>query len=296
MDARHQIDGMIRIFLAFCLLQGSLTAQESAKDLPELEAFLRNIRANLRSDRLLQSQYTFNLKETEIYLDKQGNTKKTQIDEYEVYPSLEEGLTYLRHISRDGKPLSPEEIEKQDRKADGKVRKRERELQKAGLDEKAERLAREAEEKRKEDLAIDELFRLYDISMVRRDVIEGHPAILLEFRPRPGYKPSTREGKMLAKIAGRAWFCEEDYQVIKIEVELVDTLSFGLGVLARLNKGAKGVLLRRRVNNEIWLPAEARFSGTVRLLLLKGIRLQANSEFSNYKKFSVNTSIRYRIQ
>lgn len=286
---------MIRMFLAFCLLQGSSAAQGSAQNLPDLDAFLRSVRAHLRSDRLLQSQYTFNLKETEIQLDKQGNTKETHVDKYEVYPSLEEDLTYLRLISKDGKPLSPEEIEKQDRKADRKFRERERELQKAGIDERAQRLAKEAEEKRKEDVVIDELFHLYDISMVRRDTIEGHAAILLEFRPRPRYKPSTREGKILAKLAGRAWFCEEDQQLIQIEVELIDNLSFGLGLLARLNKGATGVLLRRRVNNEIWLPAEARFSGTARLLVLKGIRIKAISEFSNYKKFSVDTSIRYRL-
>lgn len=286
---------MIRMFLAFCLLQGSSAAQGSVQNLPDLGAFLRDVRAHLRSDRLLQSQYTFNLKETEIQLDKQGNTKETHVDEYEVYPSLEEDLTYLRLISKDGKPLSPEEIEKQDRKADRKFRERARELQKAGIDERTQRLAKEAEEKRKEDVVIDELFHLYDISMVRRDTIEGHATILLEFRPRPRYKPSTREGKILAKLAGRAWFCEEDQQLIQIEVELIDNLSFGLGLLARLNKGATGVLLRRRVNNEIWLPAQARFSGTARLLVLKGIRIKAISEFSNYKKFSVDTSIRYRL-
>lgn len=79
---------MMQILLAFCILQSSLSPQESAKALPELDAFLKEVRAHLRSDRLLRSQYTFNLKQTEILLDKKGNPKTTDVDEYEVYPSL----------------------------------------------------------------------------------------------------------------------------------------------------------------------------------------------------------------
>ena len=62
-----------------------------------------------------------------------------------------------------------------------------------------------------------------------------------------------------------------------------------------LNKGAKGIVLRRRVNNEIWLPAEERFSGTGRLLLLKGLRVELVSGFSDYRKFTVDTLIKLRI-
>jgi hypothetical protein len=286
---------MMTILLVFCILQGIQAAQESVKELPEFDTFLQGVRAHLRSDRLLQSQYTFNLKQTEIQLDKKGNLKKTEVDEYEVYPSLDEEFTYTRHISKDGRPLSPREIEKQDREQDKKLRERERKLKKEGIDERTHRLQKESEEQRKEDETINEIFHLYDLSMVGREMIDGYSAILLAFQPRPRYKASTREAKMLAKLAGRAWFCEEDRQLMRVEVELIDNMSFGMGILARLNKGTKAVLLRRRINNEIWLPAEAHFSGTARLLLLKGIRINTISEFSGYKKFTIETSIKYRI-
>jgi len=94
------------------------------------------------------------------------------VNEYEVYPSLEEGFTYLRHISKNGKSLSPEEIKKQDRKHDKKLNERTQEMEREGADERSRRLAREAEEKRKEDAITDELFQLYDISMTGRDFIE----------------------------------------------------------------------------------------------------------------------------
>jgi hypothetical protein len=284
---------MIRILAVFFILQNGLAAQKPSQNLPELDSFLKNVRMHLRSDRLLQSQYAFKLKETEIQLDKKGDTKKIEVNEYEVYPSLEEDFTYLRHISKNGKSLSAEEIDKQDRKQDKKVNERAQELEREGTDERARRLAKETEEKRKEDAIIDELFQLYDMEMIGRDFIDGTSAILLQFKPRKDYKPKSGEAKILAKLSGRAWFCEEDYEMIRIEVELIEDLKFGLGVLARLNKGAKGVLSRRRINGEIWLPAETSFSGNARLMLFKGMRIKTISEFSDYKKFTVGTSVKF---
>ncbi len=281
------------IIILFAFLQISATVEESAKNLPELDAFLQGVRANLRSDRLLQSQYTYNLKQTNIQLDKDGNVRKFEVNEFEVFPSLDERYTYARQVVKKGQPLDPEEIEKQDRSHDRKLKKRATEMQAEGVDERARRLKKEAEEKRKEDLIIDELFRMYEISLVRREVIDEYSAILLEFRPRRGFKPSSKEAKILAKLAGKAWFCEEDHQLIRSEVEFIDNVSFGKGLLARLHKGTKASIQRRRINEEIWLPAKAQVTGSARILLFKKIQINTINEYSDYKKFDVDTSIEF---
>ena len=281
------------LFILLALLQAGTDTADSTKNLPELDGFLRNVRANLRSDRLLQSQYTYNLRQTRIHLDKEGNPEKTEVDEFEVFPSLDEKYTYERQTVEDGKPLDPEEIEKQDRSHEKKLKKRAKELEQEGLDERTRRLRKEEEERRKEDRIVDELFRMYEFSMVRRDLIGRTPAILLEFRPRPGFKPSSREAKFLSHLAGRAWFCEEDRQLMRAEVEFIDNVSFGKGLLARLHKGTKASILRRRVNGEIWLPAEATVEGSLRILLFKKIRIRTINEYSDYRKFVVDTAIDY---
>ena len=284
---------MLHILLAILVLQSGLAEPRPAGDLPEHDEFLRNVRSQLRSDRLLQSQYTFNLKVTESRLDKKGNVEKTEVNEYEVYPSLEEDLTYTKHVSKNGIRLKSGEIEKQDRKHNKKLAKRQKMLSKEDSDDRTRRLAREAEEKRREEEIIDEVFQLYDISMAGRERIEGHSAIRLDFRPRPEYKPSSREAKILSKFAGRAWFCEEDFQLIRIETGLIENLSFLKGILARIHKGTEFTFQRRRINDEIWLPAEQHISGTARVLLFKKIRFKYVYEYSDYKKFTVGTEIKY---
>ena len=284
---------MRRIPLALLVAVTGIAQQPPERPLPEPAPFLQEVRKHLRSDRLLLSQYTYTARTTERELDAKGNTKKTDVEVYEVYPSLEEGETHERLIERNGKPVDPKELAKKDREHEKKAAERARKLEREGTSEREKRLAKEAEERRKEDEAIDEMFRLYQIEMLGREELEEHSTIVLRFAPRPDFQTRTDSGKILKKLAGRAWINESDHELIRIEAELIDNLSFGMGVLARLNKGAKAYFQRRRVNGEIWLPAEARFTGTGRLLLLKGLRVDQSMEFSDYRKFTVETSVSY---
>ena len=80
---------------------------------------------------------------------------------------------------------------------------------------------------------------------------------------------------------------------MRLEIEAIDTVSFGLGLLARMHKGSQASFQRRKVNDEAWLPAVARYSVSARVGLVAVIRRGATSEFSNYKKFNVDTSTSY---
>jgi hypothetical protein len=286
---------MTHLLIAFLsgLLLPAFTLQESDRPLPELSSFLQEVRKHLRSDRLLLSQYTFTQTNTERHLDGNGNVKKTEIEVYEVYPSLEEGQTYRKLISKDGKPLSPRELEKQDQEHEKKSQERTRKLERERVSERAKREAKEAEEKRKEDETIDEIFRLYDFSLIGREAMDGHSTISLGFQPRPGYKAKTDEGKIFQRIGGRGWFSETDHELVRLELELIDTISFGMGILARLNKGARLTFQRDRINKEVWLPASAHFSGSARLLVFKGLKIDVTSEYSDYRKFTVESSVTY---
>jgi hypothetical protein len=63
-----------------------------------------------------------------------------------------------------------------------------------------------------------------------------------------------------------------------------------LGLLARLHKGSQLWFQRRKVNGEVWLPAAVHYSMSARVGLLAVMRRGGIIEFSNYKKFGVDTS------
>jgi hypothetical protein len=251
---------------------------EPAAALPDARAFLAEVRERLHTDDFLLDQYTFTEKQTERRLDGNGNVTKVTSASYEVYPSAEPGHTYRKLVERDGKLLPEDDLAREDRK------QQEKEAKAAARSPEVQ-----AERRRKEAEVVDELFRLYDIRIVGRETLQGRGAILVTFASRPGVETTTKPGKILKKFSGRAWIDEADRQLVRVEAELTDDLSFGLGILAKLKKGARAEMQRRKVNDEIWLPAEARFVGNARLFLVKGLHIDTLSQYSDYKKFTVAT-------
>jgi hypothetical protein len=280
-------------FIAACALcsSGSSLAQDLSAPLPEYEAFLKAVRQKMHSDKTLLSQYTYTVRTVTKTLEGNGEVKKIEEEVSEQYPSNYPGLSYSRVIVRNGKPVQKEEIEKADRKHDKRLKEYERKLEREEKDAGQERLANEEKASREEERVLDELFALFEIRMLGREVLDGVPSILLEFTPRPGFKTRTDEGKILKKVAGRAWICEDDHEVVRIEARLLENYGIGGGILARLNKGATMAFQRQKVNDEIWLPAAAHFIVTGRLLLLKGVRVDVTGEFSDYRKFTVETNL-----
>lgn len=258
----------------------------SGPALPDTRAFLEEVRRNLASDETLLENYTFTEEYTERRLDSGGGLKRVEQKRYEVYPSVEPGKVYRRLVAQDGRKLTEQELAEQDKKHEARS---ERKLARHAGEDDETRKARLEGDTEKEREVVDEVFRMDDIRVAGRETIDGRPAIVVTFTPRPGYKPVTRGAKVIQKLDGRAWIDEEDKQLVRLEGRLLDNVGVGPAKLARLQKGATAYFQRRKVNDEIWLPAEARFSGAAKMLLFFGGRLELQSRYSDYKKFSVGT-------
>ena len=123
-----------------------------------------------------------------------------------------------------------------------------------------------------------------------RETIDGEQTIVGTLTPNADAKPRTDDGKMMRHFQVRAWISENEYEVVRVELDAIDDLSIGWGLFARIHKGARATYQRRKVNNEAWLPADVTWTGTARVLLLKHLRERGKSQFFGYRKFSVGTS------
>jgi hypothetical protein len=247
------------------------------------------VRKRLMSDRELQSQYTFIERREEIEVSKLGKVSKGPVKTYEVYPSTEPGNTYKRLIAVNGMPVSPAELEKQDRIHREDVLREMAKRQRESPADRAKRERREAKERADREAVLDEIFQAYDIRLAGRDVVDGHPALVAMLEPKPRYRPRTDEGELMTKVRARVWISEHDYQVIKGEGEAIDDVTYGWGIVGRLYKGSRAVFERRKVNGEVWLPSRATFTGTGRALLFRRFTIESVTTYSDYKKFSVTT-------
>ena len=262
------------------------------RPLPDFDAFAVRVKNRLATDEDRQSGYMFIERRTEERLDASGRAQVESVKVFEVYPGLPGEDRYRRLIEEDGKPVPPDTLARQDRERRQKVEAyAKRSASDADRRQDSQRLERQRERYR---AAVDDLFRIYNMHMVGRESLEGHDTIALSLTPRPTAKPRTYQGRQLQKFALRAWINESDHELVRLDAEAIDTLSMGFGVLARLHKGSQLSFLRRRVNDEVWLPAAVHFSGGARVALVRTLRRSSTSEFSDYRKFSVDTATTYQ--
>jgi hypothetical protein len=279
----------MRLLASFLLVLATAAAQE--RPLPDYDAFAAQVKKHLATDEERQSGYMFVERRLEQKVDGEGRVTSETVKVFEVYPGLPGENRYRRLIEEDGRPVSAEKLAGQDRERQDEV---EAFVKEQSSESRRQKAAREHEKaRRRYSAAIDDLSRVYDIRLIRRERINGHDTILATLNPKEDAKPQTDDGKIMRNFTARAWVSESDYELVRAEVEAIRDLSFGLGLLARVHKGTVATYERRKVNDEVWLPAKVTWTASGRLLLLRRLRLRGISEFSGYRKFTVDTSITY---
>jgi len=264
-------------------------AQE--QPLPDFASFAAQVKKKLAIDEERQSGYMFTERRTEQKLDGSGRPTSESVKVFEVYPGLPGQDRYRRLIEEDGKRVPPPKLAEEDRD-----RRRDVEAYAKKMADASDRRKQEQQldkERSRYSAAIDDLFRIYDIQMVRREPIEGHDTILATLTPKASVKPQTKDGDIMRHFKARAWVSESDYELVRVEIEAIDDLSIGMGLLARIHKGTTATYQRRKVNNEIWLPSQVTWTAGARVLLVKRLRIRGISDFSDYRKFTVDTSTTY---
>jgi len=217
-------------------------------------------------------------------MDGKGQIKSTEVETYDVMEIYGEQVERL--IEKKDKPLSPKDAAKEDEKIQKIIDKRKNESE--GDRKKRE----EREEKDREDNRkfVTEVADAYNFKLIGSDRVGGREAWVIDGEPRPGFVPQMKEGKFLSKFHGRVWIDKADLQLAKMDVECLDTISFGW-FLARFHKGSRIMLEQTRVNDEVWLPAHVSAMIDVRVGLIKNFDVDLDQTFRDYKKFRTSTRI-----
>jgi hypothetical protein len=196
---------------------------------------------------------------------------KTEVATSEILPL--EGTPYERVVSKNGKPLTPDE----QRKEDDKYQKALRERREESPDERRARI----DKYEKERGFLKDLPNAYDFKLVGDDVVDGRPAWIVTLTPRPGFVPTAPHADLLKHIQGKLWIDKQDLQWARAEADVIDTISIGL-ILARIGPGAKITLDMDPVSHGLWMPHEITINGVAKVLLVHNKNLDERLTFTNY--------------
>ena len=239
--------------------------------------------SDTRNDEIARS-YTFLQRQETRRLDGSGRVKKREAVTYDI--TLLEGSPYRRMVARDDKALPSDE----ERKEQEKLRKSIEDRKKETPEQRQARIAdwnRHRERQREQIRRIPEAF---DFTLAGEEVMAGTPVWVIDAMPRRDFKPRTQAERILAKVKGRLWIGKSDYHWQRAELESLDTITFG-GVLVRLSKGTTISLDQVHINGEVWMPHHIAVNASARLLLVAGLRLAVDYDYSQYKKFQVESRV-----
>lgn len=193
---------------------------------------------------------------------------------------------FRKLIAEDGRPLDAGKARKAEEEFNKHIREH-REISVADRRRQAEKRRKQAEESR---AFVREIPEAFNFELLRHDQLDGLPVWVIRAEPRPGFKPKVKDAGLLSKFRGVLWIDEKEYQWVKVEAEVIDTVSFGW-VLARLGKGTTLAFAQTRVNDEVWLPSAATTKVNARLALLKAYRAEVDVQWRDYKKFRTESRV-----
>ena len=231
-----------------------------------------------------QRNYTYTEREEERRLDGSGQVRSAESTTREVMVLYGEPVERL--VRRNDQPLSEKEASKEEQRIQNIMEKRKNETE----EERKKRLEREAKEREEEREFVKEVNDAYTFHVAGLESVDGRDTYVIDADPRPGFQPHHKEAKYLSKVRGRIWIDKADGQWMKVDVEALDTLSWGL-FLARVHPGTHIVVEQTRINDEVWLPKHIWMKLDAKIALLKNYNLTADVTYTDYKKFRSDTKI-----
>jgi hypothetical protein len=246
-------------------------SQPATQPFPDTQSLIARVADHQKDVEALFTQYTFTDKTTVYTLDKTGAIRNQHTDTYYITPTQYE--VFVLHISRDGKPVSEQNLQHQEKQIEKKLQAYERKAQK------------NPGARPKDALMFADIIGKSQFIPLRWDVVDGAAVIVYSFEPKAApLRHGTADDKIVSDLKGTMWINPEAAEVARIEFTSVSPM--GLNFMVNV-KSFQGVVDQRKVNGEVWFPSRQDFVAQGRELI-KGFRIRQVSEYSDYLKASTD--------
>lgn len=217
-------------------------------------------------------------------LNKDGTLKKSESVTREIL--ILYGARVERVLERNDKPLTGDALKKEQEKFDKRVAN----LQNESPKDRQKRIDEFEQQSEKAREFVRQVADAYDFKFLGEEMVANRPAYVIEAEPHPGYKPNSRETKILSRMRGRMWIDIASNHWLKIDAEFTDTVSFGL-FLARVRRGTRVQVEQTLFRDEVWVPRHVQFKLDARIALFKQMFANVDVTFRDWRKFSSDSKI-----
>lgn len=180
-----------------------------------------------------------------------------------------------RTILIDGKPLPPDQRQKEDAR-----------LQRLVSDPSAmaaKKKDQDADDKRSREMvqALPDAF-VYKYVGAEQKEPWGQVEVL-SFEPNPNFDPPNQETKVYRGMKGEMWIDLKEMRLAKIDAHLFKEVAFGWGVLGHLDPGGAFLVEQQRVYDDHWDATHMILNFTGKILMFKTLKIREDEVTENYR-------------
>lgn len=237
--------------------------------IPDIPTLMMQVQAHQRELDKVRENYTFHEFMQTDDLDSNGQVKKTESEESEIF--FVNGHHIERLVKKNGKDLSTGEQKKEQ-----------------------ERVAKEVEKATKldpnkslhgDEISVSRILAIMKVSNPRRVPLNGRETIAFDFTGDPHAQTHGLAEDASKKLAGTVWVDEKDREVARLAVHFDDNFHLAGGLLANIQSGSSFQFEQAKINNELWLPTGGEAHLQARVLLVKGYRQNMRFHDSDFQRF-----------
>ena len=244
------------------------------KPLPDLPSLIARAKAHQEANDAIAKNYTYKLTGIADEFDNKGTKKGTHTDEYQVF--FVKDWTIRQHIAHDGKPLSDSQAKKVQEEVDKDVKEIKEGTKK--------------ESKGGIKLGVTQLMKVATFSNARREIINGRPTIVFDYKGDPKAKTEDIGQVVMQRLSGSVWIDEQDAAVQHLTGHLDENYRYG-GFLVNIKKGSWFDIQTTRINDEIWFPKSLDAHVDGKILLFKGFDSDIHTRSSDYRKMTTSITL-----
>jgi hypothetical protein len=265
---------LLRSCLLACLLFfGPPGVFAQSGGLPDAQTLVAEVEANHKQLVEKLRGYTYTLKRVEQQINKEGKLTKEKIVVTQIFPAVNGELVSMP-LSENGKPLSSDKLAKEKERARKALRKAKKEKPKGETDFHW--------------ISTPSFLRAVEFGTPRLEQRGGRDTIVIDFHPRPDFKPSSNRERYFSSFVGEIWVDSVDRILFRVAARLARNYKPGglLGFLVPIEEGTTLIFEGSRLPDGVWAPSLSEFVVKVnKKRSLVNFPSRLVEERSNYRRF-----------
>lgn len=158
-----------------------------------------------------------------------------------------------------------------------------------------ERAKREKRAKDDEDKVV-QMFKAIPEAFIFKYDGEENGQVRLTFFPNPHYEAPNRELQVFRSLSGRMWIDRAAGRLTRIDGSLFEDVTFGWGLLGRLNKGGTFSVIQGRISDEHWEIVSLDVKMTGHAIIFKTINVKQMQRFTDFRRVRDDLTIAQAYQ